>query len=112
MKQHYHVLHGMAGMYLPNVNEVATTKQEAWNIAQWELRSDKEAGRKVTKVGKQEWQVVEEGTSYTCEITSCYDTDCVQAFSAYSQFDKLGEAWYDVVGEASSDRLPQGQNFR
>jgi hypothetical protein len=44
MKQHYHVFHGMAGLYMPNVNHVATTKQEAWNMAQWELRMDREAG--------------------------------------------------------------------
>ena len=44
MKRHYHVLHVMAGLYMPNVNEVATTKQEAWNMAQWELRNDREAG--------------------------------------------------------------------
>ena len=77
MKQHYHVLHGMAGLYLPNVNEVATTKQEAWNMAQWELRIDREAGRKVTKVGKQEWSLVDASTDYICEIATCYETGCL-----------------------------------
>jgi len=67
----------MVGLYLPNVNEVATTKQEAWNMAQWELRNDREAGRKVTKVGKQEWWIVDGGTHYVCDISSCYEAECV-----------------------------------
>ena len=78
MKRHYHVLHGMAGLYMPNVNEVATTKQEAWNMAQWELRNDREAGRKVTKVGKQEWWIVDGSTHYVCDISSCHEVDCLQ----------------------------------
>ena len=73
MKHHYHVLHGMAGLYMPNVNYVTLTKKDAWDTAQWELRNDREAGRKVTKVGKQEWSVVDDGTTYTCEVTSCDD---------------------------------------
>jgi len=77
MKQHYHVLHGMTGLYIPNVNEIATTKQEAWNMAQWELKVDREAGRKVTKVGKQEWDIRNVGTDYTCEIVTCYEADCL-----------------------------------
>ena len=79
MKQHYHVLHGMAGMYLPNVNHITTTKREAWNIAQEELRNDRKSGMKVSKVGNQEWQVVDGGTDYTCEIAACDYVDCVQA---------------------------------
>ena len=79
MKQHYHVLHGMAGGYLPNVNHVASTKQEAWNIAQEELRNDREAGMKVRKLGKQEWSVVDASTDYICEIATCYEADCLQA---------------------------------
>jgi len=77
MKHHYHVLHGLEGMYMPNVNEVASTKQEAWNMAQWELSNDREAGRKVTKVGNWEWSVVDGSTGYICEISTCYEADCL-----------------------------------
>ena len=73
MKRHYHVLHGMAGLYIPNVNEIAKTKQEAWNMAQWELGIDREAGRKVTKVGKQDWWIVDGSTHYVCDISVCQE---------------------------------------
>jgi hypothetical protein len=93
MKKHYHVLHGMAGMYMPNVNHVATTKQEAWNIAQEELRNDREAGRKVSKVGKQEWEIVDGGTDYVCEVSSCFEADCIDDVSKYfSVLDSLGSS--------------------
>ena len=81
-QQHYHVLHGMAGLYMPNVNHVATTKKDAWNIAQEELRMDREAGRKVTKLGKEEWSVQDVGTDYTCEIATCDEADCVSSYEA------------------------------
>ena len=79
MKQHYHILHGMEGLYMPNVNHVATTKREAWNVAQEELRHDRNEGRKVTKVGNQEWHVTGDGTDYICEIAACGYQDCLQA---------------------------------
>ena len=89
MKNHYHVLRGMEGLYTPDINYIATTKREAWNIASWELKVDREAGRKVTQIGKQEWHVTEYRPSatgkhnlypavgYTCEITTCYESDCL-----------------------------------
>ena len=100
MKYHYHVLHEhvhgsmeagshgawkLGSYYLTaNVDDVTTTKQKAWNIAQEVLRNDREAGRKVRKVGKQKWYVDDthlyspnlDSTDYICEITTCYETDC------------------------------------
>ena len=55
----------------------ATTKQEAWNMAQWELMSDRDEGRKVTKVGKQEWLILDGDTHYVCHISSCHDAECI-----------------------------------
>tara|TARA_Y100000310_G_scaffold329578_1_gene399721 strand:- start:127 stop:354 length:228 start_codon:yes stop_codon:yes gene_type:complete len=68
----------MAGGYLPNGNYLATTKQEAWNMAQEELRMDREEGRKVRKLGNQEWLIQGDSTDYICEIATCYEADCLQ----------------------------------
>ena len=84
-RKHYHVLHGMLGGYMPNVNEIAWTKQQAWDMAQWELRHDREQGMVTSKVASQEWVIGNEYVSrggvpmYVCSISEvCYLIDCYE----------------------------------
>ena len=85
-RKHYHVLHGMLGGYMPNVNEIAWTKQQAWDMAQWELRYDREQGMTTSKVGSQEWVIGNEYDAhrrllptYVCSISEvCWLVDCYE----------------------------------
>ena len=77
-KRHYHVMHGMAGGYMPNVNILTTTKQEALEVARDEVRRDKEEGMLVRKVANHEWHCDSDSTAYICEIQQCHMADCLQ----------------------------------
>jgi hypothetical protein len=70
---------------MPNVNNVAITKREAWSMAQDELMLDRNSGNMVTKIGSQEWQVLDGDTEYVCEIVTCHEVDCVLLSSLYGE---------------------------
>ena len=47
MSKHFHVISGLAGGYIPNTNEVYTTKREAIQGAMFHVEQYREAGERV-----------------------------------------------------------------
>lgn len=85
--KHYHVLCGLRGMYMPDINDVYRSKRAALSGAAWWANSYREDGCEVTGSAKRGWYHVRyEGneTAHHCiEVTDCYDRDCPDDDSDY-----------------------------
>lgn len=88
MSKHYHVLCGMGGGYMPNTNDLCSTKRSAedtakWHADQWreEAWHAAECGEKLTIRGnKREGYVISSDSPYDLghyiEIVECCEEDC------------------------------------
>jgi hypothetical protein len=76
MKKHYHVLVGLAGLYMPNSNTVCRTRREAESNAAWWAREAREQGDKVTGSAKTGYYSV--GEHECIEITECDISECLE----------------------------------
>lgn len=80
MPKHYHVLAGLRGGYLPNSNEIYSSKRAAFAGARWRVASYRDEGEKV-RGGNGFWIARESeslpGTFWdSIEVTGpCFD-DC------------------------------------
>lgn len=79
-RKHYHVLSGLTGGYLPNTNDVYTSRKAAQSGAAWLAASyrDTEAYvfAEVTGSAKAGWYDV--GRNEYIAITECVEEDCLE----------------------------------
>ena len=92
MKRHYHVLSGLAGLYMPDNNDIYTNRRHATAGAEETLQSYIEAKRddctaqtdgEFSKRGDcvvHFWEEDEDGeqvgATYAINIMDCYDSSC------------------------------------
>lgn len=75
MRQHYHVLQGLAGLYTPNDNVVCRTRREAESCASFSARQARDDGYTVRGSAADSYYSV--GESECIEITCCTEADCL-----------------------------------
>jgi hypothetical protein len=76
-RKHYHVLQGLIGLYMPNDNVVATSRQTAQRIAGEHVRNARDDGYKVKGNAVLGFWTV--GEDECIEITECTVSDCLEA---------------------------------
>ena len=95
-KNHYHVLVGMEGGYMPNSNSYAANHKEAVSIALEEVSQHRSQGRGYTAIGSAErglWVLHEPGRSgprvlnMYVEITACDEPECRATYEKYGSLD-------------------------
>ncbi len=75
--KHYHVLFGLQGCYMPDSNEVFTSKAEARRYAAWLAKDAREAGYKVVGSAKAGLYLV--GEHHMIEISGwCIEDECLE----------------------------------
>ncbi len=86
MNKHYHMLMGMEGGYMPDVNHVCKTKQDASDSAQWQadqFRQDWDIKYSVTGNKRNGYYIIEKNTpgyrlGTIIDITICFELDCLE----------------------------------
>jgi hypothetical protein len=74
-KEHFHVLVGLCGLYLPDRNILAWSRSEAQVIAHDIAEEFRDEGEHVSGSARDGYLV---GSDYCIETTSCDDTDCLR----------------------------------
>lgn len=75
--KHYHVLQGLQGLYMPNCNDVFSSKGEAQRYAA-ELAADaRDQEYKVSGSARSGYYTI--GEHECIEITECCESDCLTA---------------------------------
>ncbi len=74
-KRHYHVLVGLAGMYMPNDNTVCRTRREAEACARDTAARFRDDGDRVSGSARAGYYTV--GESECIEITDCDTAACL-----------------------------------
>ena len=87
MSDHYHVLVGLRGCYMPDSNDVCRTLQDAFSAASWQIEGERDAGHKVQGSKRDRFWVVRDPAgipqgrgSYgwrAIEITECNEPECL-----------------------------------
>jgi hypothetical protein len=78
-RKHYHVLQGMEGGYLPDDNEVYTSRRDAESAAAWAARSARDDGYTVIGSAREGLYIIDMGCTLNnyIEITECFEPDCL-----------------------------------
>jgi len=71
---HYHVFSGLTGGYLPNLNEVHTSKRSAQSSASWLADQSRFDDIEVSGSAKAGWYDI--GEHEYIEVTACQESDC------------------------------------
>ena len=74
-RNHYHVLQGLRGCYMPNTNDVYRTKREAQSGAAWWAENARDEGERV--VGSARSGFYEVGDHCSIEVTDCDSEMCL-----------------------------------
>lgn len=72
---HYHVLSGLTGGYLPNTNDYCKTRRDAEASARWLAEGLRFDGIQISGSASAGWYDVRNGREYI-EITKCSEADC------------------------------------
>lgn len=76
MSKHYHVLQGLAGLYMPNTNDVFKSRREAEKSSAWNASNARKEGYKVTGSARAGYYSV--GEHECIEITECTEPDYLE----------------------------------
>jgi len=79
MAKHYHVLVGMRGLYMPDVNEAFGSRKEAEASARAYADQMRDQGDPVSGSARQGYLV---GDDYSIEIADCAEADCLADLEA------------------------------
>ena len=73
-RNHYHVLSGLTGGYMPNTNDVCTSRRDADASARWLAQTMRDSNLKVSGSASAGWYDV--GEYEYIEVTTCNEPDC------------------------------------
>jgi len=73
--EHFHVLVGLCGLYMPDRNEIFETRRDAQTHAREVAQEFRDEGERVSGTARDGYTV---GDNYCIEITPCDDAECLR----------------------------------